>query len=128
MKGGEVCCVFFQAEDGIRDIGVTGVQTCALPIWPTTASGRTVDRSIDRVGGEHVGGPSSRGRAIGAAVHAATRTSADTRPTERRIFLVYTDSAMQVPSVGAVPALSVSARGAVEADGQARRRIARSQR
>src|SRR3712207_8181412 len=27
---------FFQAEDGIRDIGVTGVQTCALPIcrWP----------------------------------------------------------------------------------------------
>ena len=23
---------FFQAEDGIRDIGMTGVQTCALPI------------------------------------------------------------------------------------------------
>src|SRR5947209_9312401 len=32
------CCFlvfffFFQAEDGIRDIGVTGVQTCALPIY-----------------------------------------------------------------------------------------------
>src|SRR6266511_5542945 len=29
--------VFFQAEDGIRDFHVTGVQTCALPIlgaWP----------------------------------------------------------------------------------------------
>src|SRR5947209_20635865 len=26
------CVFFFQAEDGIRDIGVTGVQTCALPI------------------------------------------------------------------------------------------------
>src|SRR2546430_9717268 len=27
------CCVFFfQAEDGIRDLTVTGVQTCALPI------------------------------------------------------------------------------------------------
>src|SRR3712207_8839265 len=26
---------FFQAEDGIRDIGVTGVQTCALPICLT---------------------------------------------------------------------------------------------
>src|SRR5215211_8680497 len=25
---------FFQAEDGIRDHCVTGVQTCALPIWP----------------------------------------------------------------------------------------------
>src|SRR2546429_6456968 len=25
---------FFQAEDGIRDVAVTGVQTCALPICP----------------------------------------------------------------------------------------------
>src|SRR5215475_6861256 len=28
-------CFFFQAEDGIRDFHVTGVQTCALPILPT---------------------------------------------------------------------------------------------
>src|SRR5256885_3583780 len=28
---------FFQAEDGIRDYKVTGVQTCALPIWLTWA-------------------------------------------------------------------------------------------
>src|SRR2546429_1226664 len=29
----EFCCFFFfQAEDGIRDVAVTGVQTCALPI------------------------------------------------------------------------------------------------
>ena len=27
-----VCVFFFQAEDGIRDSPVTGVQTCALPI------------------------------------------------------------------------------------------------
>src|SRR5207237_9937793 len=26
-------CFFFQAEDGIRDSSVTGVQTCALPIF-----------------------------------------------------------------------------------------------
>src|SRR5437762_11534841 len=26
-------CFFFQAEDGIRDTSVTGVQTCALPIF-----------------------------------------------------------------------------------------------
>src|SRR5205809_4312091 len=25
-------CFFFRAEDGIRDVAVTGVQTCALPI------------------------------------------------------------------------------------------------
>src|SRR5260370_27079023 len=32
----DVCAIFlffFQAEDGIRDSSVTGVQTCALPIW-----------------------------------------------------------------------------------------------
>src|SRR2546422_10001607 len=27
-----LCFFFFQAEDGIRDVAVTGVQTCALPI------------------------------------------------------------------------------------------------
>src|SRR5699024_11277235 len=32
---------FFQAEDGIRDRNVTGVQTCALPIW-LIASGLTI--------------------------------------------------------------------------------------
>src|SRR5438093_1209979 len=29
---------FFQAEDGIRDWSVTGVQTCALPILPLPPS------------------------------------------------------------------------------------------
>src|SRR2546430_6652714 len=29
---GRVMFFFFQAEDGIRDLTVTGVQTCALPI------------------------------------------------------------------------------------------------
>src|SRR5207245_6509028 len=28
-----ISCFFFQAEDGIRDATVTGVQTCALPIF-----------------------------------------------------------------------------------------------
>src|SRR2546429_2918831 len=32
---------FFQAEDGIRDVAVTGVQTCALPIY---AQGRVVQK------------------------------------------------------------------------------------
>src|SRR5687768_18200827 len=29
---------FFQAEDGIRDVAVTGVQTCALPILVRTST------------------------------------------------------------------------------------------
>src|SRR5690606_14407005 len=32
---------FFQAEDGIRDFHVTGVQTCALPIWVEMVSGES---------------------------------------------------------------------------------------
>src|SRR2546430_4856903 len=31
-RAAHVACFFFQAEDGIRDLTVTGVQTCALPI------------------------------------------------------------------------------------------------
>src|SRR5256885_11741458 len=31
---------FFQAEDGIRDYKVTGVQTCALPISPLARAAR----------------------------------------------------------------------------------------
>src|SRR3989475_9559351 len=33
-----LCFFFFQAEDGIRDLTVTGVQTCALPILTVTVS------------------------------------------------------------------------------------------
>src|SRR2546430_146702 len=32
ILGSDGECFFFQAEDGIRDLTVTGVQTCALPI------------------------------------------------------------------------------------------------
>src|SRR2546425_12417626 len=35
---------FFQAEDGIRDKLVTGVQTCALPISPSRRRGRDASR------------------------------------------------------------------------------------
>ena len=42
VYSGPLPIFFFQAEDGIRDVAVTGVQTCALPIseqlslWATT--------------------------------------------------------------------------------------------
>src|SRR2546430_5617299 len=38
---------FFQAEDGIRDLTVTGVQTCALPIY---AGLRGLVQRVDDVG------------------------------------------------------------------------------
>src|SRR5256886_13312646 len=51
---------FFQAEDGIRDLTVTGVQTCALPIydWQLTAndsaSGGSSKFSIEDITGSKV--------------------------------------------------------------------------
>src|SRR5215217_1207292 len=45
---------FFQAEDGIRDIGVTGVQTCALPIsglWEELSFGNKT--SVDKYVQDH---------------------------------------------------------------------------
>src|SRR5206468_8320170 len=40
---------FFQAEDGIRDLIVTGVQTCALPIWSRVHFSRRQKLSPTRV-------------------------------------------------------------------------------
>src|SRR5256886_11996800 len=37
---------FFQAEDGIRDLTVTGVQTCALPIYKLLAMRADVGYSV----------------------------------------------------------------------------------
>src|SRR5437762_14122343 len=42
-----LCIFFFQAEDGIRDTSVTGVQTCALPISSRRAAG-SADRRAAR--------------------------------------------------------------------------------
>src|SRR2546430_2896460 len=69
---------FFQAEDGIRDLTVTGVQTCALPISPDmpgfemlearmpkmgirgTATGRFALRDV-KVPKENILGPQGKG-------------------------------------------------------------------
>ena len=40
------CFFFFQAEDGIRDRLVTGVQTCALPIFSGVTLGSLVTGSL----------------------------------------------------------------------------------
>src|SRR2546422_8087444 len=45
------CFFFFQAEDGIRDVAVTGVQTCALPIsfqdYRTPGDGRYSAQAVN---------------------------------------------------------------------------------
>src|SRR6266542_7169977 len=49
---------FVQAEDGIRDATVTGVQTCALPILAAATAGRR---------GKGAGGPRGRASRPGAS-------------------------------------------------------------
>src|SRR6266496_4756617 len=64
---------FFQAEDGIRDLYVTGVQTCALPILRRAGQAPAVagDRAESRGRGGHGVRPRSRaggrGRGFGGS-------------------------------------------------------------
>src|SRR2546429_5982361 len=44
-----LCSFFFQAEDGIRDVAVTGVQTCALPISSRQSAGTVAVSKRDSV-------------------------------------------------------------------------------
>src|SRR5690349_12989658 len=58
---------FFQAEDGIRDLYVTGVQTCALPIFAGTAIGAVVGGAVGKDVGHH-GITTAAGAAAGAFI------------------------------------------------------------
>src|SRR6266478_8165574 len=60
---------FFQAEDGIRDLTVTGVQTCALPICWVESPARAEERAPDRIQRDiaWLADPAREGRGIGSA-------------------------------------------------------------
>src|SRR5439155_13490209 len=84
---------FFQAEDGIRDGHVTGVQTCALPISPlggehAPGAGPSVWRAARAARGQAAGGrggggqdPGRRGQGRGRAGAAPLAA----RSEERRV-------------------------------------------
>src|SRR5687768_18225553 len=67
---------FFQAEDGIRDVAVTGVQTCALPI-------------------SHIDGPKR------AAVDVGSRKVSGGAPPPARGALAHGDGHLQLGPAGA---------------------------
>src|SRR5205809_5510255 len=68
---------FFQAEDGIRDVAVTGVQTCALPIYDMVLP----PGQGSKPGGQRVFPRPASARSGGAGSTAASRT----RSEERRV-------------------------------------------
>src|SRR2546430_4465383 len=87
-------CVFFffQAEDGIRDLTVTGVQTCALPIWDHSVVTRGPNPCIcPHPRARHVRRPGALARARhdsrkrASAWLARERARAATRSEERRV-------------------------------------------
>src|SRR2546430_15449245 len=57
---------FFQAEDGIRDLTVTGVQTCALPIFTCGSTGSRSRRPFTRSSSITLPHPPLRARGRGA--------------------------------------------------------------
>src|SRR3712207_8969435 len=80
---------FFQAEDGIRDIGVTGVQTCALPIC---SSPLTVGQPVMGVvnswrpaGGAHAEYVCVPAASVVPLPDGADLVEASTRSEERRV-------------------------------------------
>src|SRR5437763_14734506 len=75
---------FFQAEDGIRDTSVTGVQTCALPISMPMRSFRSAGISGDFIRRE-VPGAVRRPRAIREPALRAQYQRSKRRSEERRV-------------------------------------------
>src|SRR2546429_3590799 len=71
---------FFQAEDGIRDVAVTGVQTCALPIYWHSKIGTPPMEA--RISGSRSSSMKSPGRmASSCSTVASARASSATRVT-----------------------------------------------
>src|SRR5687768_18594520 len=83
-----VCCIyfFFQAEDGIRDVAVTGVQTCALPIYdPNADAGAGPALPVDAVDATRRTCRSAQGHDCAAHVEQGHAANADRRSEERRV-------------------------------------------
>src|SRR2546426_8493783 len=86
---------FFKEEDGIGDYKVTGVQTCALPIWcggegggGARARGSRGVRAAARAGAlgrAAAGGGVGRGPRARAAGAALGRAAVESRSEERRV-------------------------------------------
>src|SRR5699024_12158117 len=78
----------FQAEDGIRVRNVTGVQTCALPIYRYAANRRSGLAAAAQPAGRGGGGPSPSRRnpfASGPAAGPGRLSPAGNRSEERRV-------------------------------------------
>src|SRR5256886_12347020 len=87
------CCdvfFFFQAEDGIRDLTVTGVQTCALPIF---SAAKALTGTVPQLGSKELnfmveGQPASANDANQPFFFAARLKAAENLPAADRKSVV----------------------------------------
>src|SRR5438552_12748338 len=83
---GLLCFFFFQAEDGIRDDLVTGVQTCALPICPRPLGKRTGrTHAADQSPGVEPSGEPGKAVELREEVAAVVPSQRSDRSEERRV-------------------------------------------
>src|SRR3989449_817238 len=100
---------FFQAEDGIRDVAVTGVQTCALPISPSAPSWR----SAARIPATSVLSPTSAPCSVQNVLHAPTRAQTSVfRATHRSAASLWGTVTFPAPPTAASAASTVPSAGA----------------
>src|SRR5438034_7096722 len=83
------CCFFFQAEDGIRDHCVTGVQTCALPICFRKSLDADLAARIDRLGAEVIQIETVSADEVGAADIESLRQALRTREADAVVWVSY---------------------------------------
>src|SRR2546430_11246104 len=100
---------FFQAEDGIRDLTVTGVQTCALPIAPAGPAPSGHDR-----GGGFASGFTSAVAGVGGPALAvyAVATRWPQREFAATCQVCYVGQAAAALAIRGLPTVSAASLGA----------------
>src|SRR5260370_9772287 len=116
------CVFFFQAEDGIRDSSVTGVQTCALPISATRC-----DRLLELLKTRIADATCFESADLTTANPATTPPNNSLPGLPPFAFTPQTDRGVTAPPAGfrtpitkAVPGIQIQARIANDALGEAR--------
>src|SRR2546429_6596724 len=87
-----LCIFFFQAEDGIRDVAVTGVQTCALPIYwfgayPKIGDGKPWKGAF--AGGYRCGHKVTKNEGVSAEIASRERDRKSTRLNSSHGYISY---------------------------------------
>src|SRR5206468_6950908 len=96
MSAVRPCRFFFQAEDGIRDLIVTGVQTCALPIFPAAAP------PSDRLSPRDGRAASRRSLRLRRAKPPSPQTSTDRAGSTRKIGRASCRERVEMPEGGVI--------------------------